>query len=103
MSNKIPATKKLYLPNIESAYETEFNAEVVAVDENHVILNQTLFYPLGGGQNWDTGVLNGPNGDLTVTEVRGRAEVQHFVGENHQLEIGDEVTGRMTGIGALLT
>ena len=95
MSSKIPATKKLYLPTIDSAYETEFTAEVVAVDKNQVTLNQTLFYPLGGGQNWDTGILNGPNGDLAVSEVRGRAEVQHFVGENHQLEIGDEVTGRI--------
>jgi misacylated tRNA(Ala) deacylase len=58
-----------------------------------VILDQTLFYPLGGGQNWDIGTLTGPNGNLEVSEVRGRDDVFHTVGEGHQLEIGDEVTG----------
>lgn len=95
VSNKIQPTEKLYLPTTDSAYETEFTAEVLSVNESQVILNQTLFYPLGGGQNWDTGTLNGPNGQLTVTEVRGRSEIQHFVGEGHQLEIGDQVTGKI--------
>ena len=86
-------TEKLYLHSIESGYFQNFNATVTGVEDAQVILDQTLFYPLGGGQNWDIGTLRGPNGNLEVSEVRGRDDVFHTVGEGHQLEIGDEVTG----------
>lgn len=86
-------TEKLYLHSIESGYFQNFNATVTGVEDAQVILDQTLFYPLGGGQNWDIGTLTGPNGNLEVSEVRGRDDVLHTVGEGHQLEIGDEVTG----------
>ena len=86
-------TEKLYLQSIKSGYFQDFNATVTGVEDAQVILDQTLFYPLGGGQNWDVGTLTGPNGELEVSEVRGRDAVLHTVGEGHQLEIGDEVSG----------
>lgn len=86
-------TIKLYLENIEAAYAQSFDARVVEVDNDRVVLDRTLFYPLGGGQHWDTGTLSGPNGDVPVTEVRGRGDVHHTVGPEHQLQIGDEVRG----------
>ena len=41
--------RKLYMDSIDSCYLKEFNARVTSVNENSVILDQTLFYPLGGG------------------------------------------------------
>ena len=41
-------TKKLYLESIEAAYLEEFTAEVMAIEDNKIVLDQTLFYPLGG-------------------------------------------------------
>lgn len=59
-------TKKLYYENL---YAREFNAEVLSVSEHdgkfHVILNQTLFYPGGGGQPCDLGTIDG----IDVLEV----------------------------------
>ena len=86
-------TEKLYLTSIESGYYQSFNATVTEVDNEHITLDRTLFYPLGGGQNWDTGTIFGPNGPLSVTEVRGREAVSHKVGEDHQLSVGDEIKG----------
>ena len=86
-------TVKLYLENIDAAYARRFDAQVTAVDGNNIVLDRTLFYPLGGGQHWDTGVLSGDNGDVHVSEVRGRGDVSHTVAENHQFEVGDEVRG----------
>ncbi|MCH1617055.1 MAG: alanyl-tRNA editing protein, partial [Candidatus Poseidonia sp.] len=86
-------TQKLYLQDIEAAYARQFDATVVAVSENTVVLDRTLFYPLGGGQHWDTGILEGPNGGLRVSEVRGRGDVHHTVEVDHQLTVGDEVRG----------
>ena len=87
------ASKKLYMESIESGYLRDFSAKVISVGDNTVTLDQTLFYPIGGGQNWDTGTISWDSGKVTVTEVRGRGDVQHFVGDDHGIEIGDEVEG----------
>lgn len=86
-------TERLYLSSIEAAYEKEFMAKVTNIEGNKISLDRTLFYPLGGGQNWDLGVLNGPNGQSNITEVRGRKVIEHTVDDVFGLEIGDEVTG----------
>ena len=86
-------TEKLYLQDIEAAYAHQFDAVVTAVDGNTIVLDRTLFYPLGGGQHWDTGSLSGPNGSVHVSEVRGRGDVHHTVEDEHQLSVGDEVRG----------
>jgi misacylated tRNA(Ala) deacylase len=86
-------TVKLYLEDLEYGYHRRFDATVTAVDGASVVLDRTLFYPLGGGQHWDTGTLSGPNGTVEVQEVRGRGAVQHTLQGEHQLEVGDEVRG----------
>jgi misacylated tRNA(Ala) deacylase len=88
-------TERLYLASIDAAYEKEFTATVTKVDENKIALDRTLFYPLGGGQNWDLGVINSPNGVMNVTEVRGRDIIEHTVEDAHGLEVGDEITGKI--------
>ena len=88
-------TNKLYLESMESAYLEEFTAGVLAIDENKIVLDQTLFYPLGGGQNWDLGSLEGPNGRMEVIEVRGRGAIHHTVEDTFELEVGDEVRGKI--------
>jgi len=88
-------SNKLYMDSIDACYLKEFTAEVIAVSEDSVVLDQTLFYPLGGGQNWDTGTLLWESGRLSVTEVRGRGDIQHFVGEDHGLQVGDLVEGEI--------
>ena len=86
-------TKKLYLESIDAAYLEEFTAEVIAIEDNKIVLDQTLFYPLGGGQNWDLGSIDGPNGKMNVIEVRGRDTIHHTIEDTFELEIGDEVSG----------
>ncbi|MGZ7049588.1 MAG: alanine--tRNA ligase-related protein, partial [Methanobacterium sp.] len=49
-----PVTDLLFY---EKPYETEFEAHVLGAYENNVILDQTIFYPEGGGQPSDIGYL----------------------------------------------
>ncbi len=53
-------TKELFY---ESIYLYEFEANVISVEQNgdhyDVILDQTAFYPTGGGMNCDKGTING--------------------------------------------
>jgi len=40
-------------------YETKFDAKILRiVDDKHVVLDKTLFYPTSGGQQFDTGTLD---------------------------------------------
>ena len=86
-------TEKLYMESIDACYLKSFDAKVTAIENQKIILDKTLFYPLGGGQNWDNGTISGETGELMVSEVRGRDTVEHFVEEDHGLSVGDSVTG----------
>ena len=53
------------------AYLTTAQAQVIAVHERGIELNRTFFYPMGGGQQGDTGTLLRSNGErIAVTDTR---------------------------------
>ena len=67
----------LYLTD---AYLKEFEATVTAVTDNGVILNQTAFYPGGGGQPCDVGTLSVGDQTWNVTKVKKvNGQVVHFI------------------------
>ena len=89
-------TELLYLSD---SYLQNFEAQVTAVDEeNHgVVLDQTAFYPGGGGQPADFGTLT--FGDQTVTVKRARRVKGKLI---HQFEkdlplpaVGSQVQGQI--------
>ncbi|MDO8842665.1 MAG: alanine--tRNA ligase [Methanocalculus sp.] len=62
----LPITKKLYY---ERPCEFEFEGVVLDYFDGYVILDQSLFYPEGGGQPTDTGTLVTSNNVVRVDEV----------------------------------
>lgn len=57
-------------------------------------LDQTCFYPRGGGQDWDTGTIKKDGASFAVEEVRlDENSVVHHIGgfENGELSVGDAV------------
>jgi misacylated tRNA(Ala) deacylase len=79
------------------SYLKEFSAKVTSVDEvNHAVyLDQTAFYPGGGGQPNDTGKLVTPQATLDVIKVKkGPEGIQHILSETSPLPgAGVEVKG----------
>jgi len=64
----LPGTRALYY---DDAYQIRFQAKIVArVGENAVVLDQTCFYPEGGGQPADHGELRFGDKKLNVTNVQ---------------------------------
>jgi hypothetical protein len=64
------------------AYLREFDAEVVALDREagRVALRRTAFYPGGGGQPHDLGVLRWSDGEAAVTRVsRDAGRIWHWL------------------------
>ena len=72
----------------------EFTATVLSCEKGRhgydIVLNRTAFYPEGGGQPGDRGVLGG----VTVTDTHeANGEILHYCEE--PLPVGAEVTGKI--------
>jgi len=89
----LPATRALYY---DDAYQTSFQAKIVArVAENAVVLDQTCFYPEGGGQPADHGDLWVGDKRLKVTNVQNVGNtIVHFLDQPIDQEI-DLVEGEI--------
>ncbi len=71
-------------------YLRDFEAKVTSAEGNRIILDQTAFYPRGGGLVSDTGMLGGAR----VTEVvKENGEVIHIVDNPGSLRVGESVHG----------
>lgn len=84
-------TRRLYY---EDVYKKEFTATVVECREQKkgyaVIVDESAFYPEGGGQPSDVGTL----GDAKVTEVHEKdGELLHYT--DKALEVGAKVEGKI--------
>jgi alanyl-tRNA synthetase len=74
----------------------EFDAKVLKVIEDWVVLDQTAFYPEGGGQPYDTGVLKVDGEEVNVTDVQKIGKViLHKVEKPELFREGAKVHGRL--------
>jgi misacylated tRNA(Ala) deacylase len=93
----------------DDAYLRECTATVMSTGEQGIVLDRTVFYPLGGGQAGDAGVLVLADGsELTIADTRkgkdaeGKptAEICHVPAPGQEavlavLKAGDSVTARI--------
>jgi Ser-tRNA(Ala) deacylase AlaX len=92
----VAATELLYLQDFDV---TTCNAKVVETRTHEdgraiIVLDQTCFYPRGGGQDWDTGVIAKDGDRFVVEEVRldEHGTVLHIGQPAMSWQSGTEVT-----------
>ena len=85
-------TELLYLTE---SYLKEFDAQVVDIREQAVVLDRTAFYPGGGGQPGDTGSLRSEVSSWQVTSVRRREGVVWHQVEGAPPALGDALSGSL--------
>jgi alanyl-tRNA synthetase len=91
---KLPPTEQMYYSD---AYVKEFNAKVLkVVNDKHVALDRTYFYPEGGGQPSDQGFLMFGETKAEVTHVQkiGRV-ILHEIKGSAAPKAGDKVKGAL--------
>ena len=76
------------------SYCRECEATVVSSGPDGIVLNRTVFYPNGGGQPGDQGVLRTAAGDVTIVDtLKGANGIRHVPFEGADLPaIGSQVT-----------
>lgn len=90
--DKSHETKLLYYQDM---YATDFAAQIIDIREieknKYLVLDQTLFFPEGGGQPGDTGII----GDAQIVNtIYKNNQVLHHV-ENISHKIGEKINGKV--------
>lgn len=78
----------------EDAYRKTCHAHVTASEDNRIQFDQTVFYPLGGGQPGDTGTVTTKDGaTLQILDTRKAANggIDHILDENQSLTLNTPV------------
>ncbi len=86
-------TELMYMQDFDVVECTAKIVSVTSTDDGQidVILDRTCFYPRGGGQDWDTGLI----GEFTVKETRlDEQGTVHHIGEG-QVQSGAEVHAKV--------
>ena len=88
-------TEKLYWDN---PYDTRFEAKIIDIDKEGIILDKTLFYPEGGNQSSDKGVIINQGNTFRVDHVIKKEElIVHHISEpfGDKLKKGNGVSGEI--------
>lgn len=86
--DKLPETRMLYY---EDPQMNHFEGKVIEIINGGIVLDQTAFYPEGGGQEWDLGMLDGHR----VTKViKVKTCILHYIDGNLPV-VGKTVKGSL--------
>ncbi len=91
-TEELSKTEALYYTN---PYQKEFEANILQTYENYVVLNKTAFYPEGGGQPADKGVLKIGDEEVEVTDVQKEDDIIFHELKNSPAKWGDTVKGKI--------
>ena len=83
-------TKKLFW---ENPYQSECKAIVTEVNGNKIKLNQTIFYAFSGGQESDSGTINGINviDALKIGDKESIIDIEYELEKTPDFKVGEEV------------
>jgi misacylated tRNA(Ala) deacylase len=77
------------------AYLRETEATVLEVRDDGIVLDRTVFYPRGGGQPGDTGVIEWPGGSVLVTDTVKRSGAVVHVADGEPPAPGTAIVARI--------
>ena len=87
-------TLQYHMSSHDGTYTKEFEAKVTATYPEIVELEKTAFYPLGGGQPSDKGMMEWDNQKVEVVDVRKKNRIRHMVKGNIP-DVGTTVKGTL--------
>ncbi len=82
----------------QDSYLKACEAVVTDVDHDAIVLDRTVFYPMGGGQPGDVGTIRWKGGSAKVSDTRygESGAIRHIVGEDAaRPKVGDSVEAEL--------
>jgi misacylated tRNA(Ala) deacylase len=82
----------------EDSYLKECSANVLRAANNVIVLDRTVFYPLGGGQPGDTGTFRWDGGAVSIVDTRYGTDgsIEHLVADGDLApDVGASVVARI--------
>ena len=82
---------------IEDSYLKDFDATILNIDSNKIILDRTAFYAKSGGQPGDIGkiVLNGKEINIIDTVYDNKQNILHVCENSKDLKIDEKIKGKI--------
>ena len=82
----------------QDSYLRRCDAKVIAITGNRIELDRTVFYPTGGGQPGDTGILRTADGtEIAITDTQKDGQNIHHICETEELtlKVNDSVIAEL--------
>lgn len=71
---------------LEDSYLKELQAKVIEINDNKIILDKTIFYPTGGGQPCDKGLIEFNDKKFNVIDVKkNEGKIVHEIEINNEI------------------
>ncbi len=83
------------MDNIDGNYIKEFNANVIKNKKDYICLDQTAFYPTGGGQPSDTGHIEWDNKRSEIVEVIKKGDTIKHIIKGEKPQIGKKIHAKL--------
>ena len=82
---------------IEDSYLKNFDATILNIDSNKIILDRTAFYAKSGGQPGDIGkiILNGKEINIIDTVYDNKQNILHVCENSNDLKIDEKIKGKI--------
>ena len=82
---------------IEDPYLKDFDATILNIDSNKIILDRTAFYAKSGGQPGDIGkiILNGKEINIIDTVYDNKQNILHVCENSNDLKIDEKIKGKI--------
>ena len=82
---------------IEDSYLKDFDATILNIDSNKIILDRTTFYAKSGGQPGDIGkiTLNGKEINIIDTVYDNKKNILHVCENSNDLKIDEKIKGKI--------
>ena len=82
---------------IEDSYLKDFDATILNIDSNRIILDRTAFYAKSGGQPGDIGkiTLNGKEINIIDTVYDNKKNILHVCENSNDLKINEKIKGKI--------
>jgi len=82
---------------VENSYLKEFESKILNIENNNIILEETVFYAKSGGQPGDTGKINLNDKEINIIDTiyDQNKIISHVCEDVSDLKIGDKIKGKI--------